>query len=153
MLYKLKSVEGGFAEVERMPFRDFVTFGQREKDLEDLIARNLLDMLFEEAGLVPDRQERQGQQVADIYAVNATGELTIFELKRSTAGSAQPSRYRKPVSAEPDRAGNYTVLYACPDLTTAFIETIVRGRFTHRRKRNVALREFTERVRVRTSTD
>ena len=86
MLYKLKSVEGRFAEVERMPFRDFASFGQREKDLEDLIARNLLDVLFEDAGLMPVCQERQGQQVADIYAVNATGELTIFELKRSTAG-------------------------------------------------------------------
>ena len=87
MLYKLKSAEGRFFGIERMPFRDFASFGQREKDLEDLIAQNLLDDLFEEAGLMPVCQERQGQPVADIYAVNATGELTIFELKVGTAGA------------------------------------------------------------------
>lgn len=33
------------------------------------------------------------------------------------------------------RDGGYTVLYASPDFATAFMETIVRDRFTHRRKR------------------
>ena len=47
------------------------------------------------------------------------------------------------------RTGGYTVLYAAPDFTTAFIETIVRDRFAHRRTRKVALREITERVWVR----
>lgn len=47
------------------------------------------------------------------------------------------------------RTGSCTVLYAAPDFTTAFIETIVRDRFTHSRTRNVALREITERVWVR----
>ena len=46
------------------------------------------------------------------------------------------------------RTGGYTVLYAAPDFTTAFIETIVRDRFAHRRIREVALREITERVWV-----
>ena len=46
------------------------------------------------------------------------------------------------------RTGGYTVLYAAPDFTTAFIETIVRDRFAHRRTREVALREITERVWV-----
>ena len=50
------------------------------------------------------------------------------------------------------RTGGYTVLYAAPDFTTAFIETIVRDRFAHRRTRNVALREITERVWVRISS-
>ena len=87
MLYKLESAEGRFVGIERMAFRDFASFGQREKHLEDLIAQNLLEVLFEEAGLMPVFQERQGQQVADIYAVNAMGELTIFELKVGTAGA------------------------------------------------------------------
>ena len=47
------------------------------------------------------------------------------------------------------RTGTYTVLYASPNFTTAFIETIVRDRFAHRRTRRVALREITERVWVR----
>ena len=47
------------------------------------------------------------------------------------------------------RTGSYAVLYAAPDFTTAFIETIVRDKFVHRRTRQVALREITERVWVR----
>ena len=50
------------------------------------------------------------------------------------------------------RTGSYTVLYAAADFTTAFIETIVRDRFAHRRTRKVALREITERVWVRISS-
>ena len=50
------------------------------------------------------------------------------------------------------RGGGYTVLYASPDFATAFIETVVRDRFTHRRKRRVALREVTERAWARIST-
>ena len=86
MLYKLKSTGGRFDAIEPMAFTDFANFGQLEKDLEDLIAENILDVLFEESGLMPIYQETQGQEVADIYALNATGDLTIFELKRSTAG-------------------------------------------------------------------
>ena len=51
------------------------------------------------------------------------------------------------------RAGGYTVLYAAPDFSTAFIETIVRDRFAHRRMREVALREITERVWVRIAAE
>ena len=51
------------------------------------------------------------------------------------------------------RTGGYTVLYAAPDFTTAFIETIVRDRFVHRPTREVALREITERVWVRVSSE
>ena len=41
------------------------------------------------------------------------------------------------------------MLYAAPDFTTAFVETVVRDRFAHRRTRTVALREITERMWVR----
>lgn len=51
------------------------------------------------------------------------------------------------------RIGDYTVLYAASDFTTAFIETIVRDRFAHRRTRRVSLREITERVWVRVATE
>ena len=51
------------------------------------------------------------------------------------------------------RTGGYTVLYAAPDFSTAFIETIVRDRFVHRRTREVALREITERVWVRIAAE
>ena len=51
------------------------------------------------------------------------------------------------------RTGSYTVLYAAGEFTTAFIETIVRDRFAHRRTRRVALREITERAWVRVSVE
>ncbi len=51
------------------------------------------------------------------------------------------------------RTGGHTVLYAATDFTTAFIETIVRDRFAHRRTRKVALREITERVWVGVSSE
>ena len=58
MLYKLSRTGGRFDAVEPVAFRDFVSFGQLEKDLEDLIARNILGVLFEDAGLMPIYQER-----------------------------------------------------------------------------------------------
>ena len=47
------------------------------------------------------------------------------------------------------RDAGYTVLYASPDFTTAFIETVVRDRFTRRRNRDVGLKEITGRVWAR----
>src|SRR5438270_3823902 len=86
MLYKLNGINGRFDKIEPLPFKDFSSFGQREKDLEDLIAQSILDVLFEDASLMPIFQERQYQAEADVYALNKKGELTIFELKRGVAG-------------------------------------------------------------------
>lgn len=46
------------------------------------------------------------------------------------------------------KADSYTVLYAAPDFATAFIETIVRDRFTRKRQREVVFKEVTERAWV-----
>ncbi len=46
------------------------------------------------------------------------------------------------------KADNYTVLYAAPDFATAFIETVVRDRFTRKRQRDIVLKEVTERAWV-----
>jgi hypothetical protein len=73
--------------LEPLDFHDFAHYGKREKDLEDLIASNLLDKLFEDYGLLPIFQERQYQAEADIYALNEQGTLVLFELKRSTGSS------------------------------------------------------------------
>ena len=86
MLYKLSSSDERFDGIEPIAFKDMASFDQLEKDLENLIAQNILDVLFEDAGLMPIYQQQQGQPVADIYALNELGDLTIFELKRSTAG-------------------------------------------------------------------
>ena len=50
------------------------------------------------------------------------------------------------------RDGGYTVLYASPDFATAFIETVVRDRFTHQWDRRILLREVTERAWARIAT-
>lgn len=43
------------------------------------------------------------------------------------------------------RSDPYTVLYAAQDLATAFLETVVRDRLTHSRKRRIAVEEVTQR--------
>jgi len=85
MLYKLSSKNSKFDTIQPQPFEDFGAFGNLEKDLENLIAGNMLDTLFEESGFMPIFQERQWQEEADIYALNKQGELIIFELKRGLA--------------------------------------------------------------------
>ncbi|WYD81845.1 MAG: hypothetical protein V8K32_05545 [Candidatus Electrothrix gigas] len=86
MLYKLGSSNEKFDKLEPVVFKDFSSFGNLEKDLEELIAKSILDVLFEDASLMPIFQERQFQAEADIYALNEKGELIIFELKRGAAG-------------------------------------------------------------------
>ena len=86
VLYKLNSTEGIFDKIEPVAFKDFSSFGHVEKDLEELIAKSILDVLFEDASLMPIFRERPFQEEADIYALDKKGELTIFELKRGAAG-------------------------------------------------------------------
>ena len=86
MLYKLISSNGAFDKIEPVEFKDFSSFGKLEKELEELIAKSILDVLFEDASLMPIFQERKYQAEADIYALNEKGELVIFEVKRGAAG-------------------------------------------------------------------
>ena len=44
------------------------------------------------------------------------------------------------------KTGSYKMLYASPDFATSFIETVVRDRFVRRRRREILLKEVTERV-------
>ena len=82
MLYKLgHSTPGIFDSLKPLPFQNLGL----EKHLEDLLANNLLEVLFEDE-LMPIFQERSWQAEADIYALNRKGDLIIFELKRGGAG-------------------------------------------------------------------
>jgi hypothetical protein len=85
LIYRLIKKGGnpskGF-ELEPVPFQNM----HLEKELEDLLASHLLDVLFEGNQLLPIFQERQRQEEADIYALNREGDLVIFELKRAAAG-------------------------------------------------------------------
>lgn len=82
MLYKLKNDY----TLKPLSFMDFSDQNKLEKDLENLLADNLFDKLFENTPLLTIFQERPRQGEADIYALNRFGDLIVFELKRSMAG-------------------------------------------------------------------
>ena len=82
MLYKLNKNN----EIEKLEFMNFSDQDKLEKDLENLLAENLLGKLFETKILMPIFQERPIKEEADIYALDENGDLIVFELKRSTAG-------------------------------------------------------------------
>jgi len=83
MLYKLGMSGKRFDSIEPMSYKGL----PKEKHLEDLIAQNLFDVLFEGNELMPIKQERQWQPEADIYALDRKGDLFVFELKRDDAGA------------------------------------------------------------------
>ncbi len=85
MLYKLSDTGQGLGTLEPLPFLEAVDLQQKEKDLENLLADHLLDVLFEDSALMPIYQEHQGQAEADVYALDKAGNLVIFELKRGLA--------------------------------------------------------------------
>lgn len=85
MLYKLSDTGKGLGTLEPLSFLEVSDLQRSEKDLEDLLADHLLDVLFEDAALMPIFQERQLQAEADVYALNRAGDLIIFELKRGLA--------------------------------------------------------------------
>ncbi len=85
MLYRLTDGNG----LEPLEFQDFPG---SEKDLENLLAENLFNKLFEQACLFPFHQERRLQPEADVYALNEAGVVVIFELKRKfTRGGGHSS--------------------------------------------------------------
>lgn len=81
MLYKLKG-----NELEAMKFDDFETLGEKEKNLENLLAKNLMNVIYEDEQLMPVFQERNWKEEADLWALNRQGDLVLFELKRSGVG-------------------------------------------------------------------
>lgn len=87
MLYRLTLTDNKQKDLDPLPFLDFADLGKIEKDLEVLLANHLLDVLFEDAALMPIFQERPMQAEADLYALNRDGHLIIFELKRGVTGA------------------------------------------------------------------
>ncbi|RUM63279.1 MAG: hypothetical protein DSZ03_05475 [Sulfurimonas sp.] len=53
MLYKLGLSNGKFDKIEPVTFKDFSSRGNLEKDIEELIAKSILDILFEDSSLMP----------------------------------------------------------------------------------------------------
>ncbi len=87
MLYKLNHKKDEKLNIEPIAFFDFEDLKKLEKDLENLLADNLLEKLFEDNALMPIHQEKSFENKADIYALNSKGDLVIFELKRGLVGS------------------------------------------------------------------
>lgn len=77
MLYKLIP-KGNCEKVERITLADI---GWREKDLENLISKNIGDLIYSN-DLMTIFTERQGNEEPDIIALDSIGDLYIFELKR-----------------------------------------------------------------------
>ena len=50
------------------------------------------------------------------------------------------------------RNGGFTALYAAPEFLTAFVETVVRDRFTRRQNCEITLKEITTRIWARIAT-
>lgn len=87
MLYKLNFRQPSASRLEPIPFSGLSALGKLEKDLENILADHLLDVLFEDEPLMPIFRERPYQPEADLYALNQEGDLIIFELKRGTVGN------------------------------------------------------------------
>lgn len=79
MLYKYNEKNNS---IEMMPAIDLNDLGKYEKDLENLLAKNLSDLYSEDEQLMTIFQERKGQEEPDLCALDKYGNLIIFELKR-----------------------------------------------------------------------
>lgn len=75
MLYEINENQ----ELVKARFKRF----DKEKDLENLLARNM-QILFVENGLLKICQESQWEGTQDITAIDADGRVYIFELKRES---------------------------------------------------------------------
>lgn len=79
-------------------------------------------------------------------------EALLTRIKLPPSYRIFPTRYAKvPLGTAPadsrfcDRGAGFTVLYATPDFATAFIEVVVRDRFTRTKVREINLKEVTQR--------
>ena len=71
--------------LEKFSFEDFGSINRKEKELENIFARNLKLIYGEQEQLFPIFQERAWQEEPDLCALDEQGNLIIFEFKRSSA--------------------------------------------------------------------
>lgn len=77
MLYLLNN-----EALQPVSFLDYSDIKGNEKKLENLLAANLGELYIEDGHLMPISQERQGQEEPDLCALDKSGNITIFELKK-----------------------------------------------------------------------
>jgi hypothetical protein len=78
MLFKLNENKESYTRVRRT---NLAEIGWKEKDLENLLSKNIQDLIWSN-DLMTISTEIQGQEAPDILALDKTGDLYIFELKR-----------------------------------------------------------------------
>ena len=82
MLYRLKA-DKSYEKVKRIRLADI---GWKEKNLEDLLSNNINDLIYSN-DLMTIFTQRVWQEEPDILALDVTGDLYIFELKRWASNS------------------------------------------------------------------
>ena len=80
MLYRLKE-DKNYEKVKRT---SLANIGWKEKNLEDLLSKNINDLIYSN-DLMTIFTQRIWQEEPDILALDITGDLYIFELKRWTS--------------------------------------------------------------------
>lgn len=81
MLYKWDSAGTSSSDIEKVKEVTLASSGLKEKDLENIIAKKI-DELVRTDQLMVIMQERSRQEEPDILAIDESGLLYIFELKR-----------------------------------------------------------------------
>lgn len=83
MLYQLSPEEKNYKKVKRTTLAEI---GWKEKDLENLLSKNINDLIYAN-DLMTIFTERALQEEPDMLALDAKGDLYIFELKRWASNS------------------------------------------------------------------
>ena len=71
--------------LQPLEFYNIGDLNKNEKDLENLLVKNLEILFTEKNQLMPIFQERQRQEEPDLYAIDKYGNLVIFEFKKNNA--------------------------------------------------------------------
>ena len=130
----LSNTDQGLGTLEPLSFLNVDDLQRTEKDLENLLADHLMDVLFEDAALMTIFQERQLQAEADLYALNKAGDLVIFELKRGLAyedAVLQAIRYAQDAGQwlYPELQHRYNVYLSKKDMSTTNLREAHRDAF------------------------
>jgi hypothetical protein len=86
MIFKWKNPGDNSSGIEKVKEINLASFGLKEKDLENLVAKNI-ESIVRTDQLMVILQERSRQEEPDVLALDAKGVLFIFELKRWVSSS------------------------------------------------------------------
>jgi len=78
MIYKLDTDGDKLTGLDPVPFYDFGQLSKLEKDLENLLAENLLNKLFEDNALMPIYQEKPYRQFGGHLRIDRERRLSCF---------------------------------------------------------------------------